>query len=219
MNSTSDLKYQKARETRQRILDAALTFFMRDGYEKTTMRKIARAASLTPGATYYYFPSKEHIIHYFYEKSFEDQMPISKAILESEPALNRRIVGTVKAHIDIARPYHEISKILFKTASNPDHSLSPFSEESKPLRDKNIAIFQEVINGTETPVPEILWLYKVAIIIHWVYDRSPRQQKTDALIERTADLLVKLIKISSLPVVKPFTQQLLVLMHEFKPYS
>ena len=41
--------YLKARETRRRILDAALGLFLKEGYEKATMRSIARKAGVTPG--------------------------------------------------------------------------------------------------------------------------------------------------------------------------
>ncbi|MCB0292681.1 MAG: TetR/AcrR family transcriptional regulator, partial [Calditrichaeota bacterium] len=105
--------------------------------------------------------------------------------------------------------------------------LSPFSEESRPLREKNILLFKEALEGAAEKVPasllgklpELLWLFKMLIIIFWLYDASTQQQRTYRLIDKSTDLVVKLIAISNLPVVRSFTEQLANLILEFKPYS
>lgn len=48
--------------TRRRIEDAALDLFFERGFRATTMREIAVAAALTPGAIYNHFPSKEALL-------------------------------------------------------------------------------------------------------------------------------------------------------------
>lgn len=47
---------------KQQILEAAGCCFGRQGFHKTTMQDICAEASLSPGAVYRYFPSKEEII-------------------------------------------------------------------------------------------------------------------------------------------------------------
>ncbi len=47
---------------KQQILEAAIRCFGRQGFHKTTMQDICTEASLSPGALYRYFPSKEEII-------------------------------------------------------------------------------------------------------------------------------------------------------------
>jgi AcrR family transcriptional regulator len=47
---------------REQIIDAALACFARDGFHRTTMQDIVKAASLSPGAIYSYFASKDEII-------------------------------------------------------------------------------------------------------------------------------------------------------------
>ena len=50
-------------EARRRgILKAAFRCFVRNGLHTTTVRDICRAANLSPGAVYRYFPSKQAII-------------------------------------------------------------------------------------------------------------------------------------------------------------
>ncbi len=88
------------------------TFFLKQGYEKTTMRAIAKAVGLAPGAAYYHFEAKEHIIQAFYEMSYEEHLPEVERVLAGEKGLKERIAGVTQAHMKIAERYHAISKVL-----------------------------------------------------------------------------------------------------------
>lgn len=222
---TSD-KHLKAAQTKQKILDVSLDLFMKHGYEKATMREIAKAAGLAPGAAYYHFEAKEHIIQAFYEKSFDEHLPEVERILAKEKDLKKLIAGVTKAHMKIAEKYHAISKALFTTAVDPDHSLSPFSPQSKALRDKNIEIFRRVLKTTTSSVPErlkeklpeLLWMYKMGMILYWIYDKSPKQRKTLQLIDQSSILIGRLIQLSNLPVLKGFSEQFVKMFYKYKFY-
>jgi TetR/AcrR family transcriptional repressor of uid operon len=56
------LKPDIQRARREHILDAAETCFARAGFHRTTMHDICREASVSPGALYVYFDSKEALI-------------------------------------------------------------------------------------------------------------------------------------------------------------
>jgi len=219
-------KFQKADLTRQKILDVSLTLFQKQGYERATMRAIAQAAGLAPGAAYYHFETKEHIIFDFYQRSFNDHLPGVEKVLSTEKDLKRRLAGVVRMHMEVAKPYHEISKVLFQTAINPDHPLSPFSKESGPLREKNIDIFRRVVEESSTPVPEklrgklpeILWLFKMGIILYWIYDKSPDQRKTFRFIEESSALIAKLVALSRLPGIQGFSERILAMFHKYKTF-
>ncbi|RZQ63470.1 TetR/AcrR family transcriptional regulator [Amycolatopsis suaedae] len=49
-------------DTRERIREVALKLFIRQGYEKTTLREIAEELEVTKAALYYHFPTKEAIV-------------------------------------------------------------------------------------------------------------------------------------------------------------
>jgi hypothetical protein len=46
----------------------------------------------------------------------------------------------------------------------------------------------------------------------WLYDRSPDQQRTQRLMEKSLGLLVNLLRISSLPLMKPLRKTALELV-------
>jgi len=53
--------------SQQRFLDVAADLFARNGYHATSIRDIARALGVTPGAVYAHFPSKARILLAVYE--------------------------------------------------------------------------------------------------------------------------------------------------------
>jgi AcrR family transcriptional regulator len=52
----------KAERTRRQIADVAVTAFIEQGYDETTMEQIAEAAEIGTSTLYRYFPSKELLI-------------------------------------------------------------------------------------------------------------------------------------------------------------
>jgi AcrR family transcriptional regulator len=56
---TKEPKNNSESESRQHILDAALSLFARKGYAATTVREIVDAAGVTAPSLYYYFSNKE----------------------------------------------------------------------------------------------------------------------------------------------------------------
>lgn len=55
-------KEAQARQTRQKILKAAVKLFARQGYHKTTITDLAQAINLTSGAVFHHFASKETLL-------------------------------------------------------------------------------------------------------------------------------------------------------------
>jgi AcrR family transcriptional regulator len=58
----NNLRTQQAEERRHQILNAALEIFSHKGYEGTSIKDIARAANISLGLIYHYFPGKEALL-------------------------------------------------------------------------------------------------------------------------------------------------------------
>lgn len=220
----------KAEQTKRTILETAMQLFLKEGYEAATMREIAKRAGMSPGATYYYFPSKEHIIQHYYEEGHREQLVAAQEALITEKSLEGRLAAVVRAQMKAAQPYHSISRVLFKTAADPAHPISPFSAESKELRDENIRLFADLLQNSPTSLsgvpkkfrdrlPELLWLYKMGVILYWVHDRSPDQEKTFRLIDISAGLISTLITASKIPGIKTLVNKGVDMFDEFKQYE
>src|ERR1044072_3789756 len=70
--------------TKERLFKCATTLFAKKGFDSTTMRDIASEAGVAPGATYYYFDSKESIVYEYYKQSQVDHEKAMAGFMASE---------------------------------------------------------------------------------------------------------------------------------------
>jgi hypothetical protein len=121
------------------------------------------------------------------------------------------------------RAIAEAALRLFREhAAEPASPLSPFSPASSPTRAAAIALYAEVIDGARVRVPaglrgrlpELLWLYSMGIVLYWVHDTSPGCAKTYRLIDLTAPLAERLVRLARLPMLRSMTRRLLAVLDE-----
>jgi AcrR family transcriptional regulator len=213
----------KGERTRQRIIETALDMFAERGYDKTTMRAIAAEAGVSVGNAYYYFKSKEHLIQGFYEQATTRHAELTPRLLDGKETLAERIEAALLAWLDIAGPYHAFAGQFFRNAADPSSPLSPFSEDSTESRDRDIALYREVLAGSKTKVPkdmadilpEMLWLHQMVVVLYWVYDASPGQEKSRELARRTAPLAARVVALSRLKILRPLVKQGEELVRDF----
>jgi AcrR family transcriptional regulator len=217
-------KVNKGEQTRALILETALALFRERGYEETTMRAIAEQAGVALGNAYYYFRSKEHLIQAFYAKTHEEHLAASASVLEKERTLKARLLGVMRAKLDVIEPYHRFSGILFKTAADPGSPLNPFSSESNPVRRESTALFADLIKGSKTRVPpdlfaelpNLLWIYHMGIVMFWIHDTSTGRIRTHRLVEHTVEIVARLISLTSLPMMRPLRKTTLRLLESLR---
>jgi AcrR family transcriptional regulator len=224
MRKKKSARTQKGDQTKALILETALEIFLERGYEATTMRAIADKAGLSLGNAYYYFHSKEYLIQAFYHRLHEAHLAASLPALEREHTLKARLLTVMRLKIDTLKPYHEFAGVLFKTAAHPQSPLNPFSEESDPVRQASINLFNQVVEGSNARIPKdlraelpyLLWVYHTGIILFWIHDPSPNHRRTYRLVDHTVDLLDKLISLASNPFMRPLRKQALRLVDELR---
>ncbi|MET1253875.1 TetR/AcrR family transcriptional regulator [Aliikangiella maris] len=73
--SLSDAQKQ---EIRNDIIDIARELFVNEGYESTSMRKIAAQAGFAPTKIYYYFENKKSILRHFWQDISEEMWAFCK---------------------------------------------------------------------------------------------------------------------------------------------
>lgn len=75
------------------VLDSALTLFVTQGYDATSMDDIAGQAGLTKGAVYFYFKDKLSLLHALLERTEAELFdPIFKNIRNSNAPATERII-------------------------------------------------------------------------------------------------------------------------------
>jgi len=214
----------KGERTRALILNSALELLQANGYEKTTMRAIAKRAGVSLGNAYHYFGSKEHLIQAFYHRTHEAHLTATASALTTETTLKARLLAVMNLKISTLEPYHEFAGVLFKTAADPRSPLNPFADESAPVRQDSIKLFEELVERTRARIPSdlraelpyLLWLYHMGVILFWIHDSSPKSARTYRLIDRTVDLIDRMISLASNPLMRPVRTRSLALVKELR---
>lgn len=222
MTRREQLATAKAEETRERIVDAALRLFREKGFDETTMRDIAAAAGVATGAAYYYFRSKEELVMAFYLRTAEVARGVTFPAMERTTDLRKRIRAVIDANLEHFADHRRLLRALVRIGMDPEHPLSPFGRETEPIRNEGIDVFRRAVEGSGTKLPKdvqpemprLLWFYQLGIMLFWIYDESPGQRRTRKLLDGSLDLLVRLIQLSSLPLMGPLRKRVVGLLRD-----
>lgn len=216
-------KTPKAEKTRAVIAEAAMRLFQEHGYEATTMRAIAREAGVAAGNAYYYFSSKEELIQEYYTRSALEHAAACREILASQSRFVPRLRGVLRALVETQAPYRSFAAAVYARAADASSPLSPFSAAAADARACAVSLYGEVVGGSRLRVPaylrerlpSLLWLYSVAIMLHWSRDTSPDGWRTMRLIDVTVPVVARLITLCFLPGLRGVVRRLLAVTDEF----
>jgi len=211
--------HAKSAETRARIMDAAMELFRRQGFEETTMREIATEAGVATGAAYYYFDSKDAIALAFYDQSQKELEPLIEQALAGGKNLKARLGALLEAKLKYFAPNRRLLGALAAHA-DPEHPLSPFSARTREIRERDMGSFARALDASgvrvardlEPHLPRILWMYQMGLILFWIYDRSPAQERTRTLIRKSAAVVERLVKLAAFPPMRPVRRMVVDLM-------
>ena len=210
----------RAEDTRKKIYEAAMELFREKGFDETTMRDIAAKAGVALGGAYYYFSSKDAIVLAFYGELQQSSTSIVGDALADKKKLKDRIRAVIDQRLNLLAPNRKFCAALFRHAPDGADPLSPFSEETRLIREAAVGQMRTALEGGDIKIPAdlkprlpyLLWLYQMALIMFWLYDHSPNQERTQRLIDKSLGLLVNLLRVSSLPLMKPLRKTVLELV-------
>jgi hypothetical protein len=86
--------------------------------------------------------------------------------------------------------------------ADPDDPASLFGKETKRVREESIAIFDEALAGldlddaTRRIAARAMWSLHMGILLYFLHDPSPGQEKTRALTDGALDLAVQLVGVA-----------------------
>lgn len=197
----------KREVTRRRLLDRALKLFQQRGVEATTMRDIAKAAGLSLGAAYYYFPSKDALVFAYYE----DNQAQMEALAERATGSVRDRLGAIfHGKLESVRPHRKMLATIVQRLVDPGDPVSAFSRQSHAVRERAIAVLDQALAETALP-PEIralaahaLWLFMLATLLVYLHDASPGEARTHGLVDDVLDLVLPLLPLLATPIGRAY---------------
>jgi AcrR family transcriptional regulator len=175
-------------ETRERILDAALTLFRRKGFDGATMRDVARTAGLSLGAAYYYFESKEALVLAYYQRVQDQHEQLVAAALADVPRLEDRLERVFSLKLDLIAPDRRFLGALFRFLGDPDHPASVLGAQTRQVRRQSIRTFARAVEPLRLEpllheaVATVLLTAHLGLVLHALYDGSKNLERTRTLL-------------------------------------
>lgn len=190
----------KSDATRRRLLERALKLFQQRGVEATTMRDIARAAGLSLGAAYYYFPSKDALVFSFYE---DNQRDMEQVAAGATGTLRERLGVIFHGKLESIRPHRKMLAAIVQRLVDPGDPLSAFSQQSRAVRERAIAVIRDALVGVPADLVPLaahaLWLLMLAMMLVYINDDSPGEQRTHGLVDDALDMVVPMLPLLATP--------------------
>lgn len=121
--------------TKQRILDTAITLFNQQGSAAVTTNHIAEALGISPGNLYYHFRNKDEIIRAAFERQFEAGHA-TFVLPADRPLTVDDVVALVRANFALMREYRFIYR-----------ELAALLRQDDILRDRYLAVRGENYDG------------------------------------------------------------------------
>lgn len=206
---------RRAQKTsRERILLVALSAFRKKGFDGTTMRDVAKAAGMSLGAAYYYFPSKEALVHAHWEQQMDEHERRAREKYAETTDLKERLRATFLIRQELMKNDKKLLAGLFRAIGDASSPVSVFAKETSSLRMRGIALLRDCVAVDEVPVQVReqaalgLWVLQLGFVLYFVHDSSPGQLKTRQLIEGAVDTLAPLAPLLGMPAADPLRERI-----------
>jgi AcrR family transcriptional regulator len=197
-------RVENKENTRRAILRAALELFAEKGFYRTTTKAISRKAGIAEGTLFNYFETKEDLALYFFEleldeviRWYESNAPVKRA------ALAEKLFAIIHRFLERLTPYEEFMGAVYLRAFAPSSKLSPWSLQTQERNLRYWKFIRDILAEAEDageipPVGDFgayaVGLFHLAMLTHWLQDRSKGKEQTLALLDRCLKLATHFLK-------------------------
>jgi AcrR family transcriptional regulator len=200
----------RSKQTRDALVDVALRLFRDEGFQATTMRRIADEAGVSLGNAYYYFSGKDELVHELYVLVQREHRERALPALRDNASLAENFAVVLHSGLDVMAPYHAFGSSFLQSALPSRSSSSPFSAESSDARSMAVDLMkatldisrQKVPRSLTDALPTLLWMTYMGVTLHWVTDSSDGQKRTRALVDGLVPIVAKTVGLARLPVAR-----------------
>jgi AcrR family transcriptional regulator len=186
----------KKEATQKKILDVSLQLFQKSGFGRTTMRDIARRSGIALGTTYNYFPTKEHLALYFFERALDHVMERYRREEPPDAPLEERIFLLLSLELEEIAPYEEFLHLIVTHALVPTSRLHPFSVDSQRLKNRYLEFVGRMLEeardrgefhaaGMDSMIFSAFWVFHLGIMMYWLNDPSRKKEDTYILLDKS----------------------------------
>jgi AcrR family transcriptional regulator len=188
---------------RAEILDAAKRLFVTEGFEHTTIRKIAAAIGVSAATLYVYFPDKDSILQAIAESAFENLTVRLMASQQSDATELERFRAGLAAYVGFGLAYPDEYRLTFLaktvTPAAPGRTAVPCDDVAEAGRSfaSLVASIQSLMQqGIFAPADpeltaEVVWGSLHGLTLLMLDQCGNLSSDLAALERRTLDMVIK----------------------------
>jgi len=190
LDTRRETRRRRKAERPQEIIEAAFCEFSRNGYETTTLERIAERAGVTKGTIYVYFESKEHLfismVREFTRAAQENVRELYETHDGSTAELLRAQFDLIYQHLVKDKRRREVVRMLIAQSSRfPELADRYYDEILRPCLDMLKQVIQrgvdrgEIRQSAVVASPQVV-IAPIALVDLWMMmfgDRQPLDLK------------------------------------------
>lgn len=205
---------EQGQQTRDLLYQAALRLMTERGLEATTLRDIAAEAGVSPGLLYRYFSSKEAVLLALHDE-LSGQHADAAAHLPQGP-WRQRVLHAAKLSLQVLGPQRPVLAALASVLVSRQEGGLLGGHTSASRQRVQAAFVRAVGEATDAPadpldcaaLARLGYLAHLTVLLWWLFDRSPQQRATAALLQLAERALPGLALVLRLPPARRWLRQL-----------
>jgi TetR/AcrR family fatty acid metabolism transcriptional regulator len=102
----------KSQDTRERIRQAAVRVFSREGFDRASVKSIAEEAGVAVGSIYNHFRNKDDLLISVFEEEFRQRMDFLEELRGARLPVRDQVQRLLEDHVSRAREHKELAELL-----------------------------------------------------------------------------------------------------------
>jgi AcrR family transcriptional regulator len=196
-------KSKSAKEkTKIKILKSAVNLIIEKGFEKASLREMAKDAGVSNPTIYNYFPSKEKLLYAYVEQKHIEAVKIIREIEDFHTyTLREQLQTFVETELEL---YLEDREFIVQISDRVFHSsglkMGTLYETNKAFLETVDEMLSIAIDAKEIEMPpfrehlpKLFWDYYIMVVAYWLKDDSEMFENTSQFIDHSLGVMEALL--------------------------